>query len=150
MKIYSIDLSRGCLIIIWTGLDIKIGIVQKVYEWSSCPFAKMIPRLENHFGKILAWSLIYFWTMPILIFSPVQIIMRHPLFAVWVQYIASNFLVFLIKLEVRCDPMKTVQKGHLLIHFAEYQSLLFDLIVLFQVLEIFHFQNFQVLVANFG
>ena len=50
---------RGCLIIIWTGLNIKIGIVQKVYEWSSCPFAKMIPRLENHFGKIPAWSLIY-------------------------------------------------------------------------------------------
>ena len=23
---------RGCLIIIWTGLNIKIGIVQKVYE----------------------------------------------------------------------------------------------------------------------
>ena len=51
---------RGCLIIIWTGLNIKIGIIQKVYEWSSCPFAKMIPRLENHFGKIPAWSLIYF------------------------------------------------------------------------------------------
>ena len=25
-------LPRGCLIIIWTGLNIKIGIVQKVYE----------------------------------------------------------------------------------------------------------------------
>ena len=25
-------LTRGCLIIIWTGLNIKIGIVQKVYE----------------------------------------------------------------------------------------------------------------------
>ena len=24
------------------GLNIKIGIVQKVYEWSNCPFAKMI------------------------------------------------------------------------------------------------------------
>ena len=24
------------------------------------PFAKMIPRLKNHFGKIPAWSLIYF------------------------------------------------------------------------------------------
>ena len=52
--------TRGCPMIIWTGLNIKIGIVQKVYEWSSCPFAKMISRLENHYGKIPAWSLIYF------------------------------------------------------------------------------------------
>ena len=50
----------GCPIIIWTGLNIKIGIVQKVYEWSNCPFAKMIPQLENRFGKIPVWSLIYF------------------------------------------------------------------------------------------
>ena len=48
---------RGCLIIIWTGLNIKITIIQKAYEWTSCPFAKMIPRLEHHFGKIPAWSL---------------------------------------------------------------------------------------------
>ena len=51
---------RGCLIIIWTGLNIKIGIVQRVYEWPNCPFAKMIPWLKNHYGKIPAWSLIYF------------------------------------------------------------------------------------------
>ena len=69
---YFIIRIIGCPIIIWTGLNIKIGIVQKVYKWSSCPFAKMIPRLENHFGKIPA-----FWTMPILIASPVQIIMRQ-------------------------------------------------------------------------
>ena len=34
--------NRGCLIIIWTGLDIKIDIVKKVYEWPSLYFAKMI------------------------------------------------------------------------------------------------------------
>ena len=28
----SLFVSRGCPIIIWTGLNIKIGIVQKVYE----------------------------------------------------------------------------------------------------------------------
>ena len=50
----------GCLIIIWTGLYIKIGIVQKVYDGLSCPFAKMILLLENHFGKMQAWSLILF------------------------------------------------------------------------------------------
>ena len=26
-------------------------MVQKIYEWSSCPFAKMIPSWESHFGK---------------------------------------------------------------------------------------------------
>ena len=40
-------------------LNIIIDIVQKVYEWSRCPLAEMIPWLENHFGKITAWSLIY-------------------------------------------------------------------------------------------
>ena len=50
----------GCPIIIWTGLNIKISKVQKVYEWWSCSFAKMIPWLNNHFVKISAWSLIYF------------------------------------------------------------------------------------------
>ena len=35
------SLLRGCPIIIWTGLNSKIGIVQKVYEWPSWYFAKM-------------------------------------------------------------------------------------------------------------
>ena len=39
--------------IIWTGLNVKIGIVQKVYERSSCPFAKMIPRLKKYFEGFL-------------------------------------------------------------------------------------------------
>ena len=49
-----------------TGLNIIIGIVQKVYEWSNCPFAKMIPKWENHFGKTTAWSLIYFFIYSLL------------------------------------------------------------------------------------
>ena len=53
-------LYRGCPIIIWTGLIIKIGIVQKYMSDKAILFAKMIPRLDNHFGKILAWSLKYF------------------------------------------------------------------------------------------
>ena len=50
----------GCPIIIWTGPNIKIGIVQKVYEWWSCSFAKMIVQSGDHFGKRTAPSLIYF------------------------------------------------------------------------------------------
>ena len=40
----------------------------------------MILQSGDHFGKRTAWSLIYtFWTMPLLIFSPVYLLMRHPL-----------------------------------------------------------------------
>ena len=45
-------IHRGCLIIIWTGLNIKIGIPQKVYEWPSCYFAKIF--LQSQLGIILA------------------------------------------------------------------------------------------------
>ena len=38
----------------------KIETDQKVYQWSNCPFAKMIPSWENHFGKITVLSLTYF------------------------------------------------------------------------------------------
>ena len=38
----SICSHRGFLIIIWTGIYIKIGIVQKEYEWPSWYFAKMV------------------------------------------------------------------------------------------------------------
>ena len=31
---YFISFYRGCPIIIWTGLNIKIGIVRNVNEWS--------------------------------------------------------------------------------------------------------------------
>ena len=42
-----------------TVLNMIIGCSSKS-EWSNCPFAKMIPSWENHFGKITAWSVIYF------------------------------------------------------------------------------------------
>ena len=58
IALFKIIRTRGCPIIIWTGLNIKLGIVQKVYECSNCPLAKMIPRLENHFGKTPASSLV--------------------------------------------------------------------------------------------
>ena len=43
-----------------TGLNIIIDIVQKVKEWPSCPFAKMISQWAHHFGKRTASSLLYF------------------------------------------------------------------------------------------
>ena len=39
--------------------NIKIGIVQKIQEWPSCSFAKMILQLWGHFDKKTPWSLIY-------------------------------------------------------------------------------------------
>ena len=51
---------RGCLIKKWTGLNIKIDLVQKVYEWWSCSFAKMIVPSGTQVGKRTASSLIYF------------------------------------------------------------------------------------------
>ena len=53
-------LIRGCSIIVWTGLNIKIDIVQKVYEWPSWYFTKMIFQSWDHFGKMTARSLVYF------------------------------------------------------------------------------------------
>ena len=61
------------------GLNIKIGMVQKVYEWSNCPFAKKIPPLENHLAKGQFDHSYTFWTMPILIFSPGANFGHHPL-----------------------------------------------------------------------
>ena len=43
--------SRGWVIIIWTGLNIKIGIAQKVYELWNCSFAKMIVPSGESFDK---------------------------------------------------------------------------------------------------
>ena len=39
---YKLNKTRGWCPKFATGLNIIICIVQKVYEWSSCPFAKMI------------------------------------------------------------------------------------------------------------
>ena len=60
LQYVPVKVHRGCLKSKKTGLNIKIDIVQKVYDWSNCPFAKMIPPLENHFDKRTAWSLIFF------------------------------------------------------------------------------------------
>ena len=61
----SCSACRGCLIIIWTRLNIKI------LKWFS-DWGIILPKGQ------LDHSYTY-WTMPILIFSPVQIIMGHPL-----------------------------------------------------------------------
>ena len=53
-KIWGAQQYRGWCIKFATGLKIIIGIVQKVYDWSGCPYAKTIPPRENHFGKITA------------------------------------------------------------------------------------------------
>ena len=49
-----------CFKKIWTHPSGVISHSSKVYEWSSCLFAKMILPLGDHFGKRTAWSLIYF------------------------------------------------------------------------------------------
>ena len=51
---------RGCFPKFANGLHIKISIVQKVDEWPSISFAKMITSLGDEFAKGTAWSLIYF------------------------------------------------------------------------------------------
>ena len=72
--------GRGCPIIIWTGLNIKIGIIQKVIEWSSCPFANWSPDWRIILAKYqLGRSYIFEIHMPILIFSSVQKILGHPI-----------------------------------------------------------------------
>ena len=52
---------RGWTKIKYTWPNFQIGIFQKVYEWSSCPLAKMIVPWGDDFSQRTAWSLIYFW-----------------------------------------------------------------------------------------
>ena len=68
--------SRGWVIIIWTGLNIKIGIAQKVYELCNCSFAKMIVPPEKNFGK-----------------RTVQIIMRHPILSSKTLILVKRILI---------------------------------------------------------
>ena len=70
---------RGCLKSKQTGLNIIIVIVQKEYEWSSCPFVKMIFQWGIILAKGQFDQSYTFWTMSILIFSPVYLLLRHPL-----------------------------------------------------------------------
>ena len=59
-------------------------------------------RLENHFGKIPAWSLIYFLNYVYFDKCPVQIILRHPLCSTymyqctWVTFIWSIIILPLV------------------------------------------------------
>ena len=39
-----------------TGLNVRIGIDKKMYEWPDYSFAKMVYSLRKHFGKRTAWS----------------------------------------------------------------------------------------------
>ena len=87
MKYRAIDVDAG-------HQNSGLGIVQEVEEWPSCPFAKMTPLGVHNFGKttvglprfqtkkgilvlvtkICDWAKYYnrhFWSMPIIIFSPV-------------------------------------------------------------------------------
>ena len=69
----------GWPIIIWTGLNIKICVAQKVYELWNCSFAKILPWWTIILAKEQFHNSYTFWVMPISIFSPVQIIITHPL-----------------------------------------------------------------------
>ena len=51
--------QKGCLIIIWTGLNVKIDIIQKVYEWSSLP--KRSPYWTIILAKYQLFELCLFW-----------------------------------------------------------------------------------------
>ena len=51
----------------------------------------MIPQRVNHFGKRTVWSLIYFWYMPIITFSPVANFGDHPL----PSYLPQNWTSFM-------------------------------------------------------
>ena len=56
-----------------TGLNIIIGIVKKVLEWPSCPFAKMMySYLGGSFWQKDSLVRYTFWTIPVIIFSPVS------------------------------------------------------------------------------
>ena len=57
---FKMGLSRDWCIKFATGMNLIIGIVQKLFEWSSCSFAKMVVSWGDQFGKIRAWSLLEF------------------------------------------------------------------------------------------
>ena len=72
--------SRGWCIKFATGLNTKIDIVQKVYKWSSCPFAKMIlPKRGSFWQKDSLITHILFELCLIMIVCPVANLMHHPL-----------------------------------------------------------------------
>ena len=64
------ELQRGWCPKFSPGLNSKIGIVQKVYVWSNCPFAKMILQWGIFLAKGQLDHSYTFFTMLNLIFSP--------------------------------------------------------------------------------
>ena len=62
---------RGWSIKFATGLITKIDIVQKVYKWSSCPFAKMIlPKRGSFWQKDSLITHILWCTTTLDLFAP--------------------------------------------------------------------------------
>ena len=62
-----------------TGLNIIIGIDQKIYEWLDCSFAKMTYSKGDHLAKGQLGHSYKFLTKPIMILSPVANFGDHPL-----------------------------------------------------------------------
>ena len=63
------------------------------HKLPSCPFAKMIPPIGNHFDKRTAWSLIYFLNHAYLEIWPSVLFFVHPLLDVY----NFGFSVFLTR-----------------------------------------------------
>ena len=78
----TLTIGRGCLIIIWTWLNIKIDIPSSKSIWVT----KMILQSGDQFDHSYI-----FWTVPILIFSPVQKIMGHSLLILAIKTFPSKY-----------------------------------------------------------
>ena len=50
-----------------------------VYEWSTCPFAKIIPPKGGSFWQKNSFITHFYWIMPIMIFNRVYFFLVHPL-----------------------------------------------------------------------
>ena len=81
LKNTSSYICRGWCPKFATGLNIIIiAIVQKVCEWSSCPFSKLISYIGESFwqnNRLVTHILFELWL--IMIFSPVANFGQHPL-----------------------------------------------------------------------
>ena len=60
LMVQKLFVSRGWSPKFATGLNVMIGIDQKLSERPDCSFAKMMYYQGDHFGKRTAWSLLYF------------------------------------------------------------------------------------------
>ena len=73
----------------WDKMYQYLGIVQKVYERPSCPFAKVIPTWLNHFGKRTDWTLINF-----LIYAYLNILAQSQILVISLKFL--SILVFFV------------------------------------------------------